>query len=262
MKCYLPSRTIKALFLVAMSLSSAALAEVTISGPRHLELEPGSTHTAEYTLANSGDEAVQATVFFNDYAQMPDGSLVHVPAKSLPQSLFNIASFDRLEYTLPPQSSRVVPLRITVPEDALGGYWGVVGVETPPPPTPEGQNTLGLHVRYAMVTALDITGQAQSEVRIDNLAATTTEAGAAAVSLTITNVGNLYERFELTLTFESTSGESHVATHSSVALPGQSIDLVLPVPAELPAGNYAVFATLSYRDGAQAEAVGTVEVAH
>ena len=260
MKYSLPGPVIKALFCAVMSLGSAAFAEVTITGPRDLELEPGVSHTAEYTLTNSGDETVQATVFFNDYAQMPDGSLVHVPAKSLPQSLFNLATFERLEYTLPPQSRTVVPLNITVPEDALGGYWGVVGVETSPPPTPEGQNAIGLHVRYAMVTALDIVGQARSELRIENLASTTTEAGEAAVSPTVTNVGNVYERFDLQLTFESPSGKSHVSTHPLVALPGQSIDLVLPVPEELPAGNYGVFATLSYRDGARAEAVGTVEV--
>ena len=251
---------VKALFLSIALSSTTALAEVNISGPRNLELEPGETYTAEYTLANNSDETVQATVFFNDYAQLPDGSLLHVPANSLPHSLFNIASFDRLEYILPPKSSVTFPLRISVPQEALGGYWGVIGVETPPPPTPEGQNAVGIHVRYAVVTALDIAGQAYSELRIDNLAPTTTDGGQAAISLTVTNAGNVYERFELNLTFESASGESLSSSQPFVALPGQSIDLVLPVPEDLPAGNYGVFATLTYRDGARAEAVGTVEV--
>lgn len=92
---------VRALFIATALSSTTALAEVNISGPRSLELEAGEIYTAEYTLANNGDETVQATVFLNDYAQLPDGSLLHVPPNSLPQSLFNIASFDRLETPRP-----------------------------------------------------------------------------------------------------------------------------------------------------------------
>lgn len=253
-------RLATALLAVLALLSPVARAEVTISGPRHLELGPGETYTAEYTLTNDGDEAVQATVFYNDYAQLPDSSLVHIPAGSLTQSLFRIAAFDRLEFSLPPKSSASLPLRIEVPKEALGGYWGVVGVETPPPPAPEGQNAVGIHVRYAMVTALDVSGSMRSELRIENLTAVTTDTGVSAVNLTLFNAGNVYERYDLDVSFENVRGETFEMSRTSVILPGQSVDLLLPVPDELLPGNYGVFASLTYRSGASAEAVGTLEV--
>ena len=249
----------KAVALISLCLFPFALSQVTISGPRSLDLNPGETRTVEYTITNTGEESVQAEVFYNDYAQMPDGSLVHIPAGSLPQSLFNLAQFERLEYVLPPQSSTTVPLQISVPADALGGYWGVVGVETPPPPTPEGQNAVSFNVRYAMVTAVDVSDQAQHAISIDNLTGQASAEGTSVV-VTIRNAGTSYERYELDLTFESVTGASQTTSHSSVILPGMTVDLALPVPDDLTAGSYGVFATLAYREGARAEAVGTVTI--
>ena len=246
------------LLVLALGLAALAHAEVNISGPRSLELRPGETRVVEYTVTNTGSEPVQATIFYNDYAQMPDGSLVHIPAQSLPASLFHVASFDRLTYALEPQESARVPLRIELPDAPLGGYWGVVGVETPPPPTPEGENVVGFNIRYAMVTALDVAGVARDQVTLRNVGTVPTANGPA-LAVTLENSGTGYERYELEITFQSPDGQSVTTKSNSVILPGLTVDLAIPVPAELPAGTYGVFAILSH-DGARSEAVGTIVV--
>lgn len=255
-----PNRPLASLLFAALlGLASLAHAEVTISGPRSLELRPGETRVVEYMITNTGDEPVQAAMFFNDYAQMPDGSLVHIPAGSLPSSLFHVASFDRLTYALEPRESARVPLRIEVPDAPLGGYWGVVGVETPPPPTPESQNAVGFHTRYAMVTKLDVIGEARHEVALANLSPLPSDAGAA-LAATIRNSGTSYERFDLRIVFQGSDGRSATVSVPSVVLPSLTIDLAVRVPDELPSGSYGVFATLTYGDEAQSEAVTAIEV--
>jgi|GEM_PF-6447502 len=247
-----------ALILTTLLTSSLALASVTISGPRTVDLKPGETRTVEYTLKNMGDKPATATVFFNDYTQMPDGSLSHIPARSLPQSLFAFASFSQTTFNVPANGAVVVPMKVSVPKNAAGGYWGVIGVNTPPPAAVSGaKNTVGVHVRYAMVTTVEV-GTIKSDVRITNLAATRNEAGKPAMSLTVTNNGNAYERYELKLTYQNAKGEKVEDKQNLVVMPGLSVDLTLPVPAKLGAGTYGVFATATYREDARAQAVGTI----
>lgn len=246
------------LFTLGLLVATHSSAEVTITGPRTLELEPGETRVVEYAITNTSEEPAQATVFFNDYAQMPDGSLVHVPARSLPASLFRIATFDRLTYVLGPHETARVPLRVRVPDAPLGGYWGVIGVESAPPPTEEGGNAVAFNIRYAMVTALEIAGAARHQVTLANISVTETSDGPA-LAVTLENAGATYERYQLALTFRQPAGRSFSKSFASVILPGLTVDLTVPVPADLPAGTHGVFAVLTL-DGSRSEAVTTIEV--
>jgi uncharacterized membrane protein len=247
-------------WLLLMALGGIAFAKVTIDGPRTVEMAPGESQTVLYTISNDGEEPVEARIFFNDYVQQSNGTLQHIPAASLPQSLFGIADFGATEYVLAPGGSAAVPLTITVPQEPAGGYWGVIGVEAPPPPPANGQgNALTFNIRYAMVTSIEVTGVAHHEVSIDNLSAL--DAGdEELIIVTIRNSGNAYQRFELAISFEGAGGVSETIQVRDVVLPGLTIDYTVQVPSDLPAGPYGVFAVLEYQDGLRAEAVSTVRV--
>jgi P pilus assembly chaperone PapD len=240
-------------------LAGAAHGEVNISGPRTLEMRSGETRTVEYTIVNNGDEPVQATVFFNDYAQQPDGTLQHVPARSLPQSLFNVAEFERLEFVLPAGASARVPVTISLPTSARGGYWGVIGVESPPPPNPVGANAVTFNIRYAMVTSLEVEGVVEHDVAIENVGAVREEGRTAAV-VTVRNSGSAYERFQLSLKFEGPSGSRASFEEAFVILPNMTIDLPIRLPETLSPGTYGIFATIHFRDGMRSDAVGVLTV--
>jgi uncharacterized membrane protein len=246
-------------WLVVVVHAGTALAQVSIGGPSSVRVEPGETRTLEYTITNRGDEEVQARVFYNDYAQRPSGTLEHIPANSLPRSLFRIAEFGPTEYILPPGASATVPLTVTVPEEPAAGYWGVIGVETPPPPVPGAGNEVVFNIRYAMVTALEIEGLARHGLAIDNISTIAGE-DSQAVVITIRNSGNVYQRFDLTLDFAGPSGSAATLKESGVVLPGQTIDYAVSVPPDLPPGTYGVFAVIDYQRGMRAEAVTTVRV--
>jgi uncharacterized membrane protein len=247
------------LWLLALAQSGAVLAQVNIGGPSTATMLPGETRTIEYTITNRGDSQVEARIFFNDYAQRPSGTLEHIPAASLPRSLFRIAEFGPTEYIIPAGASATVPLTVRVPENPEAGYWGVIGVETPPPPTVGEGNGVTFNIRYAMVTTLEIEGLARHELSIDNISAVQVEE-AQAVVITIRNSGNVYQRFDLTLTFEGPAGTVATLDQTGVVLPGQTIDQGVEVPRDLPQGQYGVFAVVEYQDGMRAEGVSTLTV--
>lgn len=247
------------LWLLLLVHGTAALAKVNIDGPRTVQMAPGETRTLRYTISNDGEDQVEASIFFNDYAQRSNGSLQHIPAASLPQSLFAVAEFGPTEYVLAPGASAVVPLTVTIPEEAEGGYWGVIGAETPPPPRNGEGNAVAFNIRYAMVTSIEITGVIQHDVSIDNLSPLS-NAGEEAIVVTIRNSGNGYQRFELSLDLEGPEGVSESIGVRGVVLPGLTIDYVVQVPDHLPDGGYGVFAVLEYQDGLRAEAVSTLRV--
>jgi P pilus assembly chaperone PapD len=240
-------------------LAGAAHGEVNISGPRTVEMRPGETRTVEYTVFNSGDEPVQATVFFNDYAQQPDGALQHVPARVLPQSLFHVAEFERLDFVLPAGASAQVPMTISLPANARGGYWGVIGVESPPPPSPVGANAVAFNIRYAMVTSLEVEGVVEHDLAIENVGAVTEE-GRTSTVVTVRNAGSSYERFRLSLKLEGPRGMLASFEEAFVILPNMTIDLPFGLPATLEPGTYGIFATIHYRDGMRSDAVGVLIV--
>jgi uncharacterized membrane protein len=246
-------------WLLLLALGGTAFAKVNIDGPRTVEMAPGESRTVLYTISNDGEEPAEARIFFNDYAQQSNGRLQHIPAASLPQSLFGIADFGATEYVLAPGESATVPLTITVPEEPAGGYWGVIGVEAPPPPRDGEGNALTFNIRYAMVTSIEVTGVAHHEVSIDNLSALDTN-DQEIIVVTIRNSGNAYQRFELAISFEGAGGVSETIQARDVVLPGLTIDYAVQVPNDLPAGPYGVFAVLEYQDGLRAEAVSTVRV--
>ncbi|GGK29746.1 hypothetical protein GCM10008955_24470 [Deinococcus malanensis] len=243
--------------LALLSLASSAAADVYISGPRTLTLKPGTNEVIEYTLTNSGTSPVRATIFSNDYTQAPDGTMVHAPALSLPHSLERFMKFNQTAYVVPAQGTVKVRANVSVPATATGGYWGVIGVDAETPAVSAGGNAVGIRVRYAMVTALEVTGTMNHDVRIENVA---TESGSSPnVQVTFRNSGNAYERFTLRVTYQDTAGRKTETTLPSVVLPG-TVDLVVAAPPTLAAGTYAVFVTAEYANGTRAEAVSTVNI--
>ncbi|GGL95019.1 hypothetical protein GCM10010840_36360 [Deinococcus aerolatus] len=246
--------------LALLACASNALADLNVSGPRDLNLKPGEARSVDYLLTNTGDAPVRATVFFNDYIQGPDGSLSHVPARSLPQSLFRVASFPNRDYLIPAKSSVVVPLKVQVPAEALGGYWGVIGVDSEAAAASGAKNSVGIRVRYAMVTALTVDGRSKHALSIQNLVSGKDKAGKPTLNLTVANDGNTYERYDLKVVFQVPGGKPVEVTKPMVILPGVTIDLALDVPSTLPAGTYAVFAVATAATGERGEAVGSLTV--
>ena len=247
------------LTLCALLLLGSARAQVNITGPRDLDLQPGETRTVEYVISNPGDTPVPAVVFMNDYMQQPDGSLVHIPARTLPGSFSHIATFGRLEYTIPAKGSVVVPVQIQLPKTPLGGYWGVVGVDILNNSSATGNNQVGFKIRYAMVTAATVVGMTQRDISIDNLSGTTRD-GKTTLDFTLSNNGTAYERYAIKVRLVDLQGKTVEAQMSSVLLPGLTVDLSLPIPEKLASGTYGVFATLSYARDQQVEMAGSLEV--
>lgn len=238
--------------------AATVIAQVNIEGPRSIQVSPGEDRTLEYTVTNHNEAQVEARIFFNDYAQRPDGSLQHIPAGSLPGSLFRIAAFELLEYLIPAGESITVPLDVTVPDEPLAGYWGVIGVEAPPPPRADGEEGVTFNIRYAMVTAVEIENLARHQLSIENISVLPSGDGQA-IALTIRNSGNVYQRFDLSLTLQGGADSRDTETMGAV-LPGLTIDKVVTVPSDLAPGSYGVFAVASYEDGESAEAVTTLTI--
>lgn len=241
MKGRSPLSFARKLALLALLLAPTAAAQLNITGPRDLTLAPGSETRITYQVSNDLPTAVDAILFFQDVLQLPDGAITYLDAGSLPASIHPLLTFEASEVQVPPNGSVTVPVTVRVPEDATGGYWGVIGVDTRPDPLQ--QNQVGLRVRYAMVTKLDVEGKSTRLVRLHDLQHQVSEQGSFIV-FTLENAGDTYERPHITAEFHTAQGAAGATERAFVVHPGNLLEARLPLPDSLPEGSYGVRLTV------------------
>ncbi len=146
MTCTLPSLVGLALWLPGVALA----ASIQVS-PNLISVEgaPGTTHVDTLAVGNRGRRALRVSAYAWDATVAEDGALRTSPPGTMERSIVEWISISPTNPTVPALRSAELEVSISIPEDASGGYMGVVYVESVPStvlPTSEVAARLGVPV--------------------------------------------------------------------------------------------------------------------
>lgn len=221
--------------LLVVALLGVSVAQLSISGPRELSVPAGERVVVPFTIRNATGGPIEARLFLQDIVQFADGGVTFLEAGSLPESIYHLLSFEALVVKVPAASAMIVDGVVSVPQDAAGGFWGVVGVDVA-----EGSNGPGLRVRHALITSLVVEGVTRRDVGMRDVV----QEGRF-ISFLVVNDGEALERVEVTGVFHAGSGLVAEASTSISVHPGNSLEGSFAVPESLPAGVYSVLVSSS-----------------
>jgi hypothetical protein len=185
-----------------------------------------------------------------DWALNEKGEVRTAPVNTLPRSAASWITYSPSEFTIAPETRRIIRFTITVPKDtAPGDYYLACYVENrlaPPPPT-QGKAQLTINFRfytmiYVMVPGLSREGELQGlETKMVN--------GFPMVNPKLANKGNSRIRPMQSVEIRDAADKvvfSSAMSEALVVLGGQSWQMPIPIDAALPAGKYKLAYTVDF----------------
>jgi len=234
------SPLIRLAMAASLLLAPAAVAQVAITGPQDLTLPPGAETTVTYQVVNDLPTPVEAVLLLQDVLQLSDGAITYLPPGRLQTSIHQLLAFETTSVRVPANDRVDVTATLRAPENATGGYWGVIGVDAIDPQRP---GHLGARALFSIVTKLDIEGASTRAVHLRDLAYEHT-GQRALVTFTLVNAGDTYERARLTIELHGPGGVAGQVTRTLPVHPNKVVPARIPLPDPLPAGEYQARVTL------------------
>ncbi len=100
-------------------------------GKVSFSVAPGGSAQGIINLNNTSDQDVKVRAYWEDFVYLPpfDGKKNFLPAGSMDNSIAKWVHFTPQDFVLPAKSKKKISYSIKVPEDAHGGYYGVLFFE-------------------------------------------------------------------------------------------------------------------------------------
>lgn len=124
----------KILLITLFVLSGAGTVQAQIlieKGKVERTVQPGGTVMESFTVNNTTDKPVKVKAYFEDFIyEAPfDGKKKFLPAKTTDHSVSGWVNYSPNNFTLAPYGRQKISYIIKVPQDAKGGYYGVLFFE-------------------------------------------------------------------------------------------------------------------------------------
>ncbi|MCG3176533.1 MAG: hypothetical protein MOGMAGMI_01491 [Candidatus Omnitrophica bacterium] len=119
--------------LLTLTCGPAEATSIRINAPRiELELAPGESYSGEFVAENPEDGDVLCRLYLEDWAYLPGGAgdKQFLPAGASALSASSWITFSPAEMTVPSFGRQTVRYTVNVPQDATGGNYSVLFMET------------------------------------------------------------------------------------------------------------------------------------
>ena len=197
-----PVKTLVAMFILTLMLSSSALAQGNLLiTPRRVVFE-GNKSSQEINLANTGQDSATYSVSFVQYRMTPEGSFEQIEEPDPGQMFADkiIRYFPRM-VTLAPGEAQMVRMEFRRSSDMTGGEYrshmyfravpkeGALGLDEPL------EDTTAIGIRLTPIFGITIpvivrVGDTEATVAIDNMQVEAVNDSTTMLSLTLTRNGN------------------------------------------------------------------------
>lgn len=226
---------------------AAAAAEVILDrGKVKLTIKAGETITGFITLRNDSNTDIPLRAYFGDFVYIPpfDGSKKFLPLGATESSCGEWVSFSPQEFTLPALTKRQINYVIKVPQDASGGYYGVLFFETAPGKPEEGK---GLQI----ITRIGSLFFLETEDRIKRASLNDLSIEEDSIQAHFVNSGNVI--LISNAVFYIMDEEGMVVDRREIKKfylpPGEKFPFTIPILAGLSSGSYTVVLTFDLEEG-------------
>jgi hypothetical protein len=227
--------------------ASSAFGQIFIEqGKIKRNVNPGQTLTGEIGVHNTTNQQAAVRVYWEDFVYVApfDGSKKFLPAGSTGRSAVEWVQFTDKEFVLPAFGKKRVKYSIRIPDDARGGYYGVLFFEDAGEKR-QVETGVRLVSRVGSLFFLETNDRKKitkvSDVRADD----------GKIKGTITNQGNAIVLAKGI--YYVMSADGFVADRGELKKvylpPSEKADVVIPVAPELQAGRYSVVLTFDLEEG-------------
>jgi P pilus assembly chaperone PapD len=255
-------------FCVVGALSAQPLVAQLVVDPLEVTINTSGTTrvTGSFSLANTSDVPVQATITRQDWDRAENGDNRFLPAGSIGSSCGAVLAVSPTAVRVEPRSSRIVRLSVQGPAALSKECWDIFFVEEVPARSAVRGNSLNYIFRtgvkvYVVPPGLKRDG-AVEDMTVETVPVQPTSASTAPISA-VSAPSNATKR-QISIQFRNT-GEHHllakgrlefrrldnsIATNVSIpefpTLPGALRKILIDVPAGLAAGDYVVLALIDF----------------
>lgn len=206
------------------------------------ELDPGDDLEDYVGVSNFTDEPLELAVYASDAITTPDGAFDLLPASEEPIDVGSWIAFADESVTVPPRSRLDLPFRLDIPDNATPGdhVGGIVASRTTTTTGDDGSQ-VAVDRRVGARIYLRVSGDVTPTATITDVTVRHDSAGlggAAEVTYTVTNTGNLRLRGTPTIEVEGLFGIGRRAvdgTEIPELLPDKALTHTVVVPDVRPA---------------------------
>jgi len=259
--------TVLALCAVGVVVSQRASAQLLVDPLEVTMISARDTRvSASFSLTNTSDNPVQATVARQDWDRLENGDNRFVPAGSSGTSCGAALSVSPLSIRIEPHTSRIVRLAVQSNAAMTKECWDIVFVEE----VPQRASTKGNSLQYIFRTGVKVYLAPPGLSRdgaVEDLAvvdAPPPKAASSAVKNASNEATPAVARKQIAIRFHNTGGmhllakgrlefrrlDNSLALQLPIAefptLPGATRKVLVDVPAELSAGDYVVLALIDF----------------
>src|SRR5689334_8923033 len=256
-------RTVLALCAVGAVVSRPAAAQLLVDPLEVSILAPGTDRVAaSFSLTNTSDAAVQATISRSDWDRAENGDNRFLPAGSTGKSCGEILSVSPLSVRIEPHSARVVRLAVQTNAALTRECWDIVFIEEVPQRAPTKGNSLQYIFRtgvkvYVAPPGLSRDGAIENMEIVDapvkpaspaRTASTATTPAKKQVAILFHNTGQMHLIAKGHVEFRrlDNSLAREVPIDEFPTLPGATRRVTVDIPADLAAGDYVLLALVDF----------------
>ena len=253
--------------VIGVVISQPASAQLLVD-PLEVTIVVAGTNrvSASFTLANTSDKPVQATITRSDWDRLENGDNRFVPSGSTGTSCGAILGISPLSIRVEPHSSRIVRLSVQPAAPPTKECWDIFFVEE----VPQRASTKGNSLQYIFRTGVKVyvappglsrdgavENMAVEDVAVPRASSSTTPVKTAAsaapatkrqISVRFHNTGAMHllgkGRLEFRRLDNSLAAEVPIAEFPT--LPGATRKLMVDVPSALAPGDYVVLALIDF----------------
>jgi len=258
--------TVLALCAIGLVVSQRASAQLLVD-PLEVTMSTGANRvSASFSLSNTTDRPVQATVSRQDWDRVENGDNRFLPAGSSGMSCGAVLSVSPLSIRIEPHTSRVVRLAVQSGAALTKECWDIVFVEE----VPQRASTKGNSLQYIFRTGVKVyvapPGLARDGAVEDMAVVDAPPAKASSTPAKIASAVAAAEpaKKQISIRFHNTGGmhlvakgrlefrrlDNSLATQVPIAefptLPGATRRVLVDVPAGLAPGDYVVLALIDF----------------
>ncbi len=233
----------------------AAEAQVLVEqGKVNLSLAPGQKAADTLTIHNTGSEATDLTLYFEDFRYIPPfrGKKEFFPSGTRDDSCSQWINFYPQALHLPAFANKKINYTVNMPEDASGGYYCVLFMEKTVLDGSQGAGQEGSSAGLTILSRIGTLFFIEANTRQKEVSVSGVAVSSSAITGQVTNQGDVTLVITpLFYVLDSASGVPVDRGESQkLYVPaGESAEFEIKLPSEMSDGQYLAVVTLDLEDG-------------